>query len=74
MSATETQVRLIRGADLGRGSLATADMKARIAALRREGVDIVDALWRRHVNAITGAGYVYDHTDRPNDPSIPGRW
>lgn len=66
-------VRLIRGADLGRGPTATADMKARIAALRRANVDVLEALWRRHIEAITGAGYVYDYAEQPRRPSVPSR-
>lgn len=48
------------GECLGRGQRAVRDMKARIALLRSDGVDVVDALWRRHVHAITGDGHVYD--------------
>jgi hypothetical protein len=44
----------------GRGRLATADMKARIAALREQGVDVIDALWERNRLAVLGEGYTYD--------------
>lgn len=45
---------------VGRGRLATADMKARIAALRAQGADVVDALWERNYRAILGEGFRYE--------------
>lgn len=57
----------------GRGPTATADMKARIAALRRDGRDVLDVLWRRHLDAINGSGYVYDFVERAANPSQSGR-
>ncbi len=53
-----------RESSLGRGSVATADMKARIAFLRGAGRDVIDVLWRRHVEAIYGTGYSYDFAER----------
>ncbi len=46
---------------LGRGPKATADMKARIEALKGQGVDLIDTLWERHRAALLGEGYTYDH-------------
>lgn len=54
--------------DLGRGWRATADMKARIAALRIAGVDVFEALWDRHVEALrTGYNYEYADADQPEE-------
>lgn len=50
--------------NLGRGPEATADMKARIAALRGAGVDLIDALWERNRRAVLGEGYRYDLAQR----------
>lgn len=51
--------------NLGRGPEATADMKARIAALRKkhwELTPIIETLWRRHHRAeVEGKGYEYEH-------------
>lgn len=38
-------------------------MKLRVAALRAEGVNVIDVLWERHVRALSGEGYVYDYAD-----------
>lgn len=46
--------------NLGRGELATSDMKARIAALRRQGLDVIDVLWDRNRLAVSGEGYSYE--------------
>ncbi len=46
--------------NLGRGPVATADMKARIAALRRAGADVVSELWERNRSAVLGEGYRYE--------------
>ncbi len=63
-----------RGHDLGRGPVATADMKARIAALRADGRDILHVLWTRHVHALAGDGYAYEHYTGPTPhPVHPGR-
>ncbi len=48
--------------DLGRGPVATADMTARIADLRRQGHDVIDALWQRHLHAIR-EGYTYEYAE-----------
>lgn len=53
----------MRSSDLGRGPVATRDMKYRIAALRAEGKDIVGALLERHVRAVAGEGYTYEFAD-----------
>lgn len=47
----------------GRGSKAVADMKARIAAMKAQGMDGAerfDVLWKRNAEAISGDGHVYD--------------
>jgi hypothetical protein len=44
-----------------RGPVATADMKARIDALRQQGVDVIDALWERNRQALLGEGYSYEY-------------
>jgi siroheme synthase (precorrin-2 oxidase/ferrochelatase) len=52
----------------GRGPVATADMKARIAALLKERWDmdfVINQLWERHVDAVLGDGYSYEFTDGP---------
>ncbi len=46
--------------NLGRGPEATADMKARIAVLRRQGANVVDELMERHRRAVSGEGYTYE--------------
>ena len=49
---------------LGRGEIAVSDMKARIAKLREDDADIIDALWERHFRAETlGEGYTYEFAD-----------
>lgn len=45
---------------LGRGPQATADMKARIEALRANGADVIDALWERNRQAVLGEGFRYE--------------
>lgn len=52
----------------GRGALATADMKRRIARLKNHGVDldeIITILWQRTLEAERGEGYRYDYA--PSD-------
>lgn len=45
----------------GRGEVATADMKVRIAALRAQGRDVVGVLWERHHRAVLlGQGFTYE--------------
>lgn len=47
----------------GRGSKAVADIKARIADMRAQGIggaEIIDVLWARNAEAISGDGHVYD--------------
>lgn len=53
---------------LGRGPVAVADMKARIAALTDAGEDVIDALWRRHLVAVLGDGYTYEYADQHAPP------
>lgn len=48
---------------LGRGPEATADMKARIKALRAEGADVLDTLWERNRQAVLGEGFRYDFAE-----------
>jgi hypothetical protein len=58
----------------GRGQLATTDMKARIAALRRQGVnDIVAVLWERNREAHFGGGYTYEFAEQVADEVRPTR-
>ncbi len=49
--------------DLGRGPVATADMKARIAALRSQGADVIETLIERHRIALT-EGHTYEYAGR----------
>jgi hypothetical protein len=54
--------------NLGRGAEATADMKARIARMRRHGFDldkIITVLWDRTLKAELGHGYSYEYA--PSD-------
>lgn len=52
--------------NVGRGEVAVADMKARIAALRAQGVeDVVAVLWERSFLAERGSGYRYEYADPP---------
>lgn len=51
----------------GRGQTAVSDMKARIAALRQQGADVVDVLWERSRRAELGEGYTYDFADQTPD-------
>lgn len=47
----------------GRGSRAVADMRARIATLKAQGIgeaEIIDVLWARNAEAVSGDGHVYD--------------
>lgn len=49
---------------LGRGAVATSDMKARLAALKSEGRgadEILDSLWHRHHQAVTGDWHTYEY-------------
>lgn len=48
---------------LGRGPVATQDMRRRIAALRDQGADLVDTLWDRYHVAVNGEGFRYDYAD-----------
>jgi hypothetical protein len=43
-------------------------MKRRIAALERAGVDVVEVLWQRHVDAEGGDGYRYEYAERRAEP------
>lgn len=53
-----------RGRDLGRGQLATLDMKHRVAALRAEGKDVVSVLWDRYTRAaVCGEGFNYEYAE-----------
>ncbi len=56
--------------DSGRGELAVADMKARIAALRAQDVDVVQALWERTWEAFRAGGYTYEYAQaqQPSEP------
>lgn len=51
--------------DAGRGAQATADMKARIAAIRAETwlmTELIDRLWERNRRAVVeGEGYSYEY-------------
>lgn len=49
---------------LGRGEIATADMKTRINVLRSQGRDVIDVLWDRHRVALLGDGYSYEYAER----------
>lgn len=61
------------GAPLGRGEIATLDMKLRIAALRAQGADVLEVLWQRHVAAVVaGEGYVYEYAERAVE-AVPSR-
>lgn len=53
--------------NVGRGQTAVSDMKARIAALRGQGVDVIDVLWERSRRAELGEGYRYDYADQTAD-------
>lgn len=53
-------IRIMVDHNLGRGEQAAADMKARIAAIRSHGLDVVDVLWERNRRAQLGEGYVYE--------------
>lgn len=57
----------------GRGEVAVSDMKARIAALRAQGADIVDVLWERSRRAELGEGYRYEYADKTPEPLRPDR-
>lgn len=51
------------GGGRGRGEVAVADMKARIAAMKSQGMDsteIIDVLWKRNAKAVLGDGHVND--------------
>lgn len=45
---------------LGRGPEATADMKARIAALKESNADVIGELMERYYRAVTGEGFQYE--------------
>jgi hypothetical protein len=66
-------VEIVHEHNLGRGLVATADMKARIAALRKQGVDVIDALWERNRLAVLGEGYTYDFAREAADEVRPAR-
>lgn len=58
----------------GRGPVATTDMKARIAALKRQGVnDLVGVLWERNRQAHFGEGYRYEFTEQVTEQVRPAR-
>lgn len=63
-------------ADTGRGATATADMKARIAAIRAETWrmdDLIDRLWERNQRAVAlGEGYSYEFADPTPPPAVKG--
>lgn len=59
--------------DVGRGSTATADMKARIAALKRDGADVLDALWERNRRAVAGEGFDYEFAEHGTEQVRPAR-
>lgn len=51
------------GGGRGRGSAAVEDMKARLAAMKSQGMDsteVIDVLWTRNAQAVMGDGHVYD--------------
>lgn len=57
----------------GRGEVATADMKGRIEALLKERFDVgfvIDQLWVRYFEAVTGDGHVYEFAEG-SDPVRP---
>lgn len=62
-----------RSTDLGRGELATRDMKVRIASLRAGGTDVVTVLWSRYVCAVTGEGFNYEFARVAHDAVVCGR-
>lgn len=43
------------------------DMKARIAALQTEGVDVIDELWDRNRDAVLGDGLRYEYAEEPSN-------
>lgn len=49
---------------LGRGGVATEDMKRRIEALQDDGRDVIDALWERYVRAVAGEGFRYEYAEQ----------
>lgn len=59
--------------DVGRGRIATADMKARIAALKGSGADVLDALWERNRRAVLGEGFSYEFADERPESVRPPR-
>lgn len=64
--------RTVQFANTGRGVVAACDMKARIAALKRQGVSmdqIIDVLWERsHRAEVHGHGYTYEYMPDPLRP------
>lgn len=59
-------LRGISSARLGRGSTAVNDMKARLSALKSVGLsdtEILEALWKRNTEAVSGNGFTYDMAD-----------
>lgn len=54
----------MESSNVGRGSIATEDMKARIEVLRRQGADVVDVLWERNRRAVLdGEGFRYEYAE-----------
>lgn len=49
---------------VGRGPTAVSDMKARIAALKAQGEDVIEALWERSRQAELGDGYRYEYAEQ----------
>lgn len=51
---------------LGRGDKAVADMKARIESMKSQGKDgkeILESLWNRNLQALSGEGYTYEYAE-----------
>lgn len=56
--------------NLGRGAKATADMKARIAALKAQGADVIDTLWERNRIAHLSEGFSYEYAEEERTHTI----
>lgn len=63
---TAVENRVTEYVNLGRGQVATEDMKKRIAVLRQGGADVIDVLWDRHRAAVLGEGYHYEYATHDN--------
>lgn len=68
----KADVMVHRATDLGRGEVATLDMKRRIAALRAAKADVLSALWERHLRAEAGDGYRYEYAGEGAVEALPG--